>query len=221
MYMKNTPITIQTWLEQEHWDTPRVSLYHITKQTWKKYITIEAAGSYDCLFVLHDADITLEIAVRGEGAHVRLWCLILSKDMRKTSLQLQVKLLVAWAVAHVYAVSLLGNNARVSLQGWIFLGNDAHGAEWYLQEENILLGEGIKIEALPMLDVQTNDVKASHGATMQRLDEQKLFYMNAKWISSEHATTMLIWSYIAKVAQHVSLDDDLLHHCMSDYGDIV
>ncbi|MBP7848546.1 SufD family Fe-S cluster assembly protein [Patescibacteria group bacterium] len=47
-------------------------------------------------------------------------------------------------------------------------------------EETILLGEDIQIRTLPMLDVQSSDVKASHGATIQRLDEEKLFYLTSK-----------------------------------------
>jgi len=43
-----------------------------------------------------------------------------------------------------------------------------------------LLGKNIQIKTLPMLDIQSNDVKASHGATIQRLDEEKLFYLTSK-----------------------------------------
>ena len=53
-------------------------------------------------------------------------------------------------------------------------------AEGYLAEENMLLGHKIQVKTLPMLDVRSSDVKASHGATIDRLDEQKLFYLTAK-----------------------------------------
>jgi Fe-S cluster assembly scaffold protein SufB len=49
-----------------------------------------------------------------------------------------------------------------------------------LAEENLLLGKKIQIKALPMLDVRSNDVKASHGSTISRLDDQKIFYLTAK-----------------------------------------
>jgi Fe-S cluster assembly protein SufD len=72
-----------------------------------------------------------------------------------------------------------------------------------------------------MLDVQTNDVKASHGATMQRLDEQKLFYMTAKGLPYVTAQSMLTSSYITNVCQHVDLEDAILHDILVEYGSIM
>jgi Fe-S cluster assembly scaffold protein SufB len=72
-----------------------------------------------------------------------------------------------------------------------------------------------------MLDVQTNDVKASHGATMQRLDEKKLFYMTAKGIPYNAAKKMLIRSYIEKVCQHVHVESSIISDILPQYTSIM
>lgn len=50
-----------------------------------------------------------------------------------------------------------------------------------------------------MLDVQSNDVQASHGATIQRLDEEKLFYLTSKWIPLVEAKRLMVSSYFDKL----------------------
>lgn len=67
-----------------------------------------------------------------------------------------------------------------------------HQSAGYLSEENIILGEKTTIKTLPMLDVRTHDVKASHAATIQRLDPQKVFYVTSRGISDSDAQRLLV-----------------------------
>jgi Fe-S cluster assembly scaffold protein SufB len=48
------------------------------------------------------------------------------------------------------------------VNGGVVIDSNIIQAEGYLAEENLLLGEKIQIKTLPMLDVRSNDVKASH-----------------------------------------------------------
>ncbi|MEI7477452.1 MAG: SufD family Fe-S cluster assembly protein [bacterium] len=79
-------------------------------------------------------------------------------------------------------------------------------AEGSLLEENVLLGEKIVVDVKPLLDVKSNDVVASHGATIQRLDPQKLFYLNAKGLSGAAATTLMVQAYVQRAYDHVEED---------------
>lgn len=62
----------------------------------------------------------------------------------------------------------------------------------HLLEENIVLGKKIKIKTLPMLDVRSSDVNASHGAKIDRLDENKLFYMMAKGLDQKQSQMLIV-----------------------------
>jgi Fe-S cluster assembly protein SufD len=59
-------------------------------------------------------------------------------------------------------------------------------------EENILLGDKLKIKTLPMLDVRSNDVKASHGARIEKLDPQRLFYLQSRGLDDTQAKNLII-----------------------------
>lgn len=46
-----------------------------------------------------------------------------------------------------------------------------------------------------MLDVQSNDVRASHGARIQKIDAKTLFYAQSRGLSTEQATGLIIGGY--------------------------
>lgn len=66
------------------------------------------------------------------------------------------------------------------MDGSIVISPDIVKASGHLLEENIILGERVQISTLPMLDVRSNDVSASHGARIEKLDVKKLFYLESK-----------------------------------------
>jgi Fe-S cluster assembly scaffold protein SufB len=47
-------------------------------------------------------------------------------------------------------------------------------------EENIIFGQHISVASLPSLSVASHDVQASHGAKIEKINQEKLFYMQAK-----------------------------------------
>lgn len=59
-------------------------------------------------------------------------------------------------------------------------------------EETYVLGDPVHITTLPTLDVHANEVKASHGATIQRLDPEKKFYLASKGITDLEGTRLMI-----------------------------
>ena len=69
-------------------------------------------------------------------------------------------------------------------------------AEGRLLEENIVLGKKVKIHTLPQLDVRSNDVAASHGARIEKLDEKKLFYLQSKGISEQESKRLMIEGFV-------------------------
>ena len=113
-------------------------------------------------------------------------------------------------------LSLLGDNAKATVNGGVGIDPAIIQAEWYLSEENLLLGKKISLKTLPMLDVRSNDVKASHGAKIERLDPQKLFYLTAKWLPIADAEQLMITSYVQKALNHSKIEDETISKYIFD-----
>jgi hypothetical protein len=168
----------------------------------EKHISISWTTDVKLFFLIYDATIKLVIDVMSEKCSVSCAAIVVSAWNISSSLDLSVTLKVSHTKADIYALSLLGNNAKAVVNGGVVIDPWLIQAEGYLSEENLLLGEKIQIKALPMLDVRSNDVKASHWSKIERLDEQKLFYLHAKWLSPAAAKHLMIQSYIQKALDH-------------------
>lgn len=65
-----------------------------------------------------------------------------------------------------------------------------------LLEHNIVLGKDISLSTLPKLDVASYNVTAAHGATIDMLDQQKLFYMMSRGLTQQQSQTLLVHGHI-------------------------
>lgn len=177
-------------------------------QSGEKHIQITWNSDVNLFFLVYDATIKLVIDIIDEKCSVSCAAIVVSAWKIPSNIDFAVSLNASYTKADVYALSLLGNNAKASVNGGVVIGSHIVQAEGYLAEENLLLGEKIQIKTLPMLDVRSNDVKASHGATISRLDEQKLFYLTAKWLPKATAEQLMIQSYIQKALDHAKIEDE-------------
>lgn len=57
------------------------------------------------------------------------------------------------------------------------------------------------INALPILQIDADDVKCSHGVTNGSLEEDQIFYFRARGIDLEAARKALIFSFAAEVIE--------------------
>jgi Fe-S cluster assembly protein SufD len=106
-------------------------------------------------------------------------------------------------------LSLAGNQADINIDGWIYIGPWIEKSEWHLTEKNIIMWKKTKVNVVPILDVHSNDIKASHGASIDKLSEEDLFYLRAKWLTREKSSHLMIQGHIDAILSHFSHDGNL------------
>lgn len=94
----------------------------------------------------------------------------------------------------------LKDSAKKTYRGTIDFRRGCAGAIGDEQEETLLLSPDVVNKSIPLILCDEEDVQGEHGATIGRLDESVLFYMNARGISLEEAQKMMARAKIARVA---------------------
>jgi Fe-S cluster assembly protein SufD len=69
----------------------------------------------------------------------------------------------------------------------------------YLKNENMLLERTARADSIPSLEIEANDVRASHGATIGKIDEEYLFYLMSRGIPRNTAVRMVVEGFFYKV----------------------
>lgn len=168
-----------------------------TQWEWERTITIPA--DTHCIYVClckNTVNLTITLQTWWEKATCDISFLALCNSWNSITAKIVSNLDHSYSQSNIHMVSLYWSDSHAAIEWSIVMKAWTQKLEGYLLEENIILWENITLKTLPMLDVQSNDVKASHWARIQRLDKQNLFYLQSKWLSSKQAQELMIWWYI-------------------------
>lgn len=100
--------------------------------------------------------------------------------------------------------SALTDKASLVWYGVTRINESAGGSEANQTSRNLLLSEHAKASPIPVLEIKAHDVsKCSHGATAGPVDENELFYLQARAIARETAESMLVEGFFASVIDRV------------------
>ncbi len=92
---------------------------------------------------------------------------------------------------------------RIDAHGLIEIGEHGGGTQTYLSQKALMLDPQARIEAVPALEIRTNDVRASHGATVTRLTAEDVFACAARGIAPAEARTMLTEGFLQELLSRV------------------
>jgi hypothetical protein len=95
--------------------------------------------------------------------------------------------------------AVLLDASRASYQGTIKILPQAHGCSAKQHEDTLLLGASAHIDAVPILEIENDDVKCSHGVTVGSINEEQLFYLQARGVSIEEAKRTLIMGFFDRM----------------------
>jgi len=113
---------------------------------------------------------------------------------------------------------VLEDNADGAFEGSILVAPGAKFTEAYQSNRNILASKTARMHTKPQLEIYNDDVKCSHGATTGQLDENALFYMQARGIPRDEARTMLMQAFMVDVIDTVAIEGlrDRLRHLVEN-----
>ncbi|WP_144605259.1 Fe-S cluster assembly protein SufD [Algoriphagus algorifonticola] len=101
---------------------------------------------------------------------------------------------------------ILADHSRGVFNGKIFVRQDAQKTNAFQQNNNILLSEDAVINTKPQLEIWADDVKCSHGCTTGQLDEEALFYLQARGIDKMQAKGLLLYAFAGEVLEHIETE---------------
>ncbi len=99
----------------------------------------------------------------------------------------------------------LDGAARAVFRGIIRVHPGAQRTDAYQTNRNLLLSEHARADSLPNLEIEADDVRCSHGATVGQLDAEALFYMLTRGLSRRQAERMVVMGFLGDVLSRLSL----------------
>jgi Fe-S cluster assembly protein SufB/Fe-S cluster assembly protein SufD len=100
--------------------------------------------------------------------------------------------------------SVLRNKSKSLFKGMIKILEGASQSRSFLSGRSILLDKDAKSDAIPGLEILTNDVKATHSASVAQVDEEQLFYLGCRCLNRAEAERIIVEGFMEPVSRSMS-----------------
>ncbi len=92
--------------------------------------------------------------------------------------------------------AVAGKGANVKVFGMIKIRKEAQNTDDYLELRVLTLDKTSRAVAEPELEIEANNVKASHGASVGPVDKEQLLYLKSRGLSKEKAIEEIVTGYL-------------------------
>ena len=101
--------------------------------------------------------------------------------------------------AHELYRGILDDRSTGGFVGRVLIHEGARLTETHQLNNNLLLTEGAVAHTRPQLEIDHDDVAATHGSTVGQLDESAIFYLRSRGLSEAAARGLLTWAFARTV----------------------
>lgn len=167
---------------------------------------IERDGNFFVSTITFEADVirnNISARLIGENAHADLSGLYLGKDTAHIDSHILVDHIAPNCTSNQLYKGVLNDDSTGVFNGKIFVKQDAQKTNAFQSSKAILLSKTANVYSKPQLEIFADDVKCSHGAAIGQLDENALFYLQARGIEKEDAKQLLTYAFAHEVIDHI------------------
>jgi Fe-S cluster assembly protein SufD len=100
----------------------------------------------------------------------------------------------------------LRDRATAVWRGMIKVEKEAQKTNAYQENRNLLLSPRAHADSIPGLEIEANDVRCTHGATVGQVDREQLFYLMARGLSRSEAERLIVRGFFADVLDRIELE---------------
>jgi Fe-S cluster assembly protein SufD len=100
----------------------------------------------------------------------------------------------------------LRDHATAVWRGMIKVEKDAQKTNAYQENRNLILSEQAHADSIPGLEIEANDVRCTHGATISPVNRDELFYAMARGISRGEAERLIVRGFFTDVLNRIELE---------------
>jgi len=146
----------------------------------------------------------IEYFLNGTGASSNDSEVIFGNNEQTFDIQTNVNHESPSTEGRVVEKSILRNKSKSLFKGMIRIKENASKSNSFLSGRSILLDKDAKSDAIPGLEIFTNDVKATHSASVAQIDEEQIFYLKTRCLSHEEAERTIVEGFLEPLSRKMS-----------------
>ena len=137
----------------------------------------------------------------GEGAGCENFGAFFPKGKERLVVRTATRHIGKATFGNILTKAALMGESVLDYRGGVRIEKGAVKSESDLNSKNIMLSDRCRVDAIPFLEIETNDVKASHGTSVGQLDDEELFYLKSRGLSEEQARRLVAGGFFTNILE--------------------
>ncbi len=147
----------------------------------------------------------IDTVLQGEGTYARILNLTFADKKQIFSYETLQDHVKGNSVSDLLFKFGLRDTARTVYSGLIHVRPQAQKSNAYQRNGNLLLSDRARADSIPKLEIEANDVRCTHGATLGQVDENQVFYLMARGLPRKDAERLIAEGFFAQVEDEIQM----------------
>lgn len=100
----------------------------------------------------------------------------------------------------------LQDRSRTVWRGMIKVDPGAQKTDGYQRNDNLLLSDSARVDSIPGLEIEADDVRCTHGSTTGKIDEELIFYAMARGFTRGEAARMIVSGFFQQIFDRITIE---------------
>lgn len=147
--------------------------------------------------------LNMKVELNGEGAEAQILGIIVGKKKDSIKLNTLQKHTAPNTTSDLLVRGVFLEKSQFQYRGLIEIAKDAQNANSFQQEDNLVLSSNVNIDTRPELEIEANEVRCTHAATVAPIDKEQIYYMRTRGLSEEKTKELIIEGFLNEVIGRV------------------
>lgn len=136
------------------------------------------------------------VEISEPGSHAEIFGAFLTRGKQKVDIELLIIHKAPHTTANTVLKGVAKDKSQIRFLGRIIIEPNCGATNSFLEERILLLSDQAKAEAVPELEIESDDVKCSHAASVSRIPKEHLFYLQSRGLSKKQAEEVIVEGFL-------------------------
>jgi len=141
----------------------------------------------------------MRVQLQEAGSSASLFGLMLTDGRQHLDYQTRQDHMAPHTTSDLLFKSALFGRSRTVFRGVVWLRPEAQQTDAFQSSHALLLSPRARADAIPILEIEADDVRCKHGATTGRIDDDQMFYLMSRGLSYQEAQRMIVQGFFETV----------------------
>lgn len=196
---------------------PGAHLNFVELQSWgenvinftSENVVVERDASVDWIFGALGSKLTKNfsnLSLIGQGSTGKMSGFYFTDNGQHLDHDTQQNHLAPNTTSDLLFKGALLDTSRSVWQGMIYVAPNATKTDGYQANRNLVLSHQARADSIPGLEILTDDVRCTHGATVGKIDDEQVFYLESRGIPRDQAERLIVEGFFDPIMQRIPFE---------------